>query len=179
MYVLDGAITMSAELKLRISRLVVSFFLILHAAMVLGFLTRDTAPGGWLRDQLRPYESLAGVYQNWDMFAPNPPGVDLWMEVWAIDSEGQRAALPPIRGAREHAYVEWRYQRGGKLERNLLNRKRRRTLKAYARTRCEAVPGASQIQIVSVRRRTPTPEGRLNGETHSFQRDDALVLTCP
>lgn len=147
--------------------------------MVLGFLTRDTGPGGWLRDQLRPYESLVGVYQNWNMFAPNPPGVDQWMEVWAIDAAGNKTALAPIRGERDQAHVEWRYQRAGKLERNLLNKKRRRTLKAYARTRCPLVPGTQKIEITRVRRHTPSPGERRDGETHTFQRDKELRLRCP
>jgi len=161
------------------ARLLVGVLAALHALTVCAALVARADLSDTPRAWVRPYESLAGVYQNWNMFAPNPPFSDTWMEVVAVGSGGKETALEPIHGARSDVAAEWRYQRAGKIERNLLSAKRKKWLKVYALGRCGEVPGTRRVRVMRVSRRTPKPADRLNGETYLLQRDRAVQVKCP
>ena len=160
-------------------RLLVILFLSFHAVTVVASLTRHSAAGAAVRSMTRPYESLLGIYQMWTMFSPNPPVADTWAAVRAIDADGQPHPLPAIRGAREDVSIEWYYRRSGKLERNMLEKNRRKYLRMYVQALCAADPRWQTIEVDRVRRHTPTPAERRNGAEPTVSQTVVLRSTCP
>lgn len=160
-------------------RLFVILFLIVHGVTVVASLTRHSATGAAVRSVTRPYESLVGIYQMWTMFSPNPPVADTWGALRAIDADGQVHPLPAIRGAREHATVEWYYRRSGKLERNMLEKSRRKYLRMYVQDLCAAEPRWQTIEVDRVQRHTPKPAERRAGAAPTVSQTVVLRSTCP
>ncbi|MFT5685505.1 MAG: hypothetical protein ACI8RZ_006457 [Myxococcota bacterium] len=160
-----------------LSRAVTSLLILLHLTAVVGSLAIGTPPGDWIRTHSRGYERLVGVYQGWSMFAPNPPIADRWMEVTGQTADGAWIPLTPLMGSREDVFVEWRYQRAGKLERNLLSKSRSRALKDYARWLC-AQEDVDVIRIEKVDTRTPAPARRRAGEPPTEKRTVVRTERC-
>jgi hypothetical protein len=165
-------------LRMRAGRLLVVLFLLIHGTTVTASLAHEHPTGAQLRKVFRLYESLVGVYQNWDMFAPGPPRRDTWMEVVALDAAGGRTPLPPLQGERADRTIEWRYQRTGKLERNLLGKKRKSALRAYARWLCQEHPEAARIEVIRVQQRSPTMQERRDGVATEASRETARSQQC-
>lgn len=73
------------------------------------------------RDGLRPYIVPSGLFQSWDMFSPNPKGINSYMEAIVIYQDGstQLWTFPRMEflSYRER-YVKERYR---KYEENLQN----------------------------------------------------------
>ncbi len=160
-----------------LSRTVTSLLLLLHLTAVAGSLAIGTPPGDWIRKHSRDYERLVGVYQNWSMFAPNPPIADRWMEVSGQTGGGDWIPLSPLIGSRADKRIELRYQRAGKLERNLLSRSRRVALEDYARWLCEQ-SGVDTVRIERIDQRTPSPEDRRDGAAATIKRSTVHTEDC-
>lgn len=162
-----------------IERILISLFLVFHLTMIADSIGRDTPPGRWIRPIIRPYERLLGVYQNWRMFAPNPPRVDQWMELEAAFPDGTVRPLPALIGAREPRLVELRYQRAGKLERNLLSNNFKKPLRRMLTHLCQQHPDARRVTVVQVSRRSPSPAARRAGDGPTIARKPARTVRCP
>jgi hypothetical protein len=159
-----------------LSRALTSLVLLLHLTAVAGSLAIGTPPGDWIRKYSRDYERLVGVYQGWSMFAPNPPIADRWMEVSGRSQEGW-IPLTPLMGSRESVWVEWRYRRAGKLERNLLSSSRRAALADYARWLC-GESDVDTIRIERIEQRTPAPAARRQGAEPETERTVVHTERC-
>ena len=170
---------MALDRKTRWYRRLIVAFLVMHSLSGLGSMTRGTAQGAALRGLFRPYESFLGVYQRWNMFAPVPPQSDQWSAVRHIDASGAVHSLPAIHGAREPATVEWYYHRRGKLERNLLPENRRRYLKMFARSQCEAIGDGGWVAVDRVQRKTPSPLQRQQGQAPQITAAEIVRVACP
>ena len=161
-----------------LGRVLTSLLLLLHLTAVAGSLLISTPPGDWIRQHSRGYERLVGVYQGWSMFAPNPPIVDRWMVFVGKDQSGEWVTLPPLMGARETVSVEWRYQRAGKLERNLMTTSRRRALRAYGHWLCEVHDSMVTVNVERHSQRSPSPEDRRAGATPTVERSTIRTQRC-
>lgn len=160
-----------------LSRAVTSLLLLLHLTAVVGSLAIGTPPGDWIREHSRDYERLVGVYQNWSMFAPNPPISDRWMEISGRTGDGDWIPQTPLMGSREETWIELRYQRAGKLERNLLSKARRAALKDYCRWLCEQ-SGVDTVRIKRIDQRTPSPADRRAGAVAPLKRSTVRTEDC-
>lgn len=152
-----------------LTRGLVSLFLVFHLCAVAGSLAKETRPGEIIRTITAPYEQLLGVYQSWNMFAPNAPKRERWMNVLGKTHAGTTQALPPLMGPRPDTPVEWRYRRAGKLERTLLIKRRKRGRMDYAKWHCRE-SGMARVRLYEVRVQTPSPKDR-------GRRDGARTVT--
>ena len=164
--------------SLAVRRALLSLLLIWHLVAVGAALALETAPGKAVRRYTRDYERLVGVYQNWNMFAPNPPQVDNWMQLTGTLASGEAVTLAPLVGARDDVWLELRYLRAGKLERNLLSEKRQKALQHFARQQCAQQPGLVQVMVTHVKRRTPTPQARRGGEAPALSTQVVAEVAC-
>jgi len=161
-----------------LGRALTSVLLLLHLTAVVGSLAIGTPPGDLIRTGSRGYERLVGVYQGWNMFAPNPPIVDRWMVVRGQDQSGDWVTLPSLMGAREAVFVEWRYQRAGKLERNLMTKSRRRALRAYGHWLCEVHDAMVTVNVERHSQRTPAPAEARAGATATMESTTIRTQRC-
>ena len=160
-----------------LARGLTSVLLLLHLIAVVGSLAIGTPPGDLIRSASRGYERFAGVYQGWSMFAPNPPVTDRWMVITGRTPSGEWISLPPLMGERETAAIELRYQRAGKLERNLLSSSRKRALRDYAQWLCRQ-HGVTRVRIEQVSQRTPKPSARREGAEPERMQTRARTEYC-
>ena len=98
---------------------------------------------------------------------------------FGVPTIGSSAALPSLIGQREPRWIELRYQRAGKLERNLLANNYRGALKRTLLHLCELNPEARRIAAIAVISKTPTPAKRREGATATIRREKAREVKCP
>ncbi len=161
---------------------VATVFLAFHLLMMAGSLLVDLPVGAAIRTLTGPYERFAGVYQGWDMFAPNAPRVTTWVEVEGRTAAGERVALPSISDDPDDRKINLRYLRRDKLGRNLAQT-HRATLQRSAADRACAVSKAEgaplrAVHLVALRRSTPTPGARRAGEAPILKRETLLERRC-
>ncbi|MEL6342111.1 MAG: hypothetical protein AAFV53_03190 [Myxococcota bacterium] len=158
--------------------ILVSLFVVYHLVMIADSIGRHTTAGAAIRPWIVPYERTLGVYQNWRMFAPNPPRSYQWMEMTLTDAAGNTQPLPLLMGARPPRQLELRYQRAGKLERNLLSQSRRKSLDRALRHLCTQHTDAKTITVTSAVQKTPSPAARRRGELLPIKRTVVKERRC-
>lgn len=139
-----------------------ALFLGWHSLAVLGSLGADTAPGAAVRRLTAPYERLLGVYQNWNMFAPNPPAITEWMEVEDTPRGGGAPTVHPgPHGPPPAGPVVFGYRRAGKFERTVMKANEKALRRAIIDARCAraAAAGAplARVRFLRVSRPTGAP----------------------
>jgi hypothetical protein len=159
-----------------------SALLVLHLSAVVASLLHGSPPGDLLRRWTRPYEHLAGVYQQWNMFAPNAPRATEWMEVVGLDPAGGRHPLPAVAGP-PSGEVQWLYSRRSKFERQLLGRGKGELRRGVAQWACagaaaQGLPLAA-VELWELRARTPPPAARVPFPQWERERSLLEQWPCP
>ncbi len=167
----------------RAVRLVLAALIGFHGLAVVGSLARGTPPGDAIRQVTRPYEKLMGVYQNWTMFAPNAPRSTRWMRLEGQGEDGTWRALEPPAGPPPDVVLATRYRRLGKVERNLLDKRRRFARRSLIEWHCAREAGTGRplrrVRVSEVTVRTPTPAERRQGLTHGPEVAAVEERSCP
>ena len=163
-------------------RVAVNLFIGFHALMIVGSLANGTAVGTVIRKVTGPYERFIGIYQNWDMFSPNAPRESTWTEISGLTASGAIIALPGMVEPPATTGVRIRYQRLGKLDRNLAKKERRAIRRGMTAWECANYTGEDALRYViftEVKRKTPAPADWQDGATRAEARREVERVRCP
>lgn len=164
-------------------RVAASGALLFHLLAMSGSVLIGSPAGDAVRRLTRPYEHLLGVYQQWNMFAPNAPRATEWMEIRAhVSGAAETHELAAMAGRPSRA-VKWTYSRRSKFERQLLGSGKRALRAGVAEWACRSaadLPGpASQVELWKVAMTTPQPAARADGQAWSESRTLLERWRCP
>ena len=156
-----------------LARTVLSAFVLLHLVASAAHYGRDTAVGRTLRQHTRDYETAVGLSQNWNMFAPNPPRSEIWLETEVLTTTGEWVASPRVTSS-PTGPIRFQYWRGGKEERYLfeddkIGLRRRKTARICAAAAARGEP-VSGVRYTRVWQRTPKPADARRGIEGEFKR---------
>jgi hypothetical protein len=77
-----------AALRQRIGRVAINAFIVFHLIVIIcAALPIDPAPIVEIRGLLWPYVLWTGLFQRWDMFAPDPPTINSYIKAVVIDQD--------------------------------------------------------------------------------------------
>ena len=168
----------------RLSRALLSLFLIWHLAAGVVGIGRSTALGKALSDVVRPYEQLLGIYQRWGMFAPHPPRKTIWPEAIGFTSSGDKVVLPIAWEDPDGDGVRRTYDHTTLLDRILIGGDHRRLRAGYinwlcARAEADGRP-VKRVEIYSVRQRILSPRAARRGDPLPDETREQLgKMWCP
>src|ERR1700744_1558389 len=75
-------------LRQRIGRLAINCFIVFHLVVIVcAALPIDPAPIVAVRGLVWPYVLWTGLFQRWDMFAPDPPTMNTYIKAVVIDQD--------------------------------------------------------------------------------------------
>ena len=174
----DGLLTMTHS---KIIRTLLSIAIVFHLLAVVGSLSYGTPVGDEIRTFTRPYEKLAGVYQNWNMFAPNPPKSAYWMEIVGFNEDGESQVIRSLVGPLPDRAIEPRYRRLFKLERTMLQKNKGLARKGLVQWLCAQDPALKKIKISRITLSTPRPLARRDNPHATSIRTVTPIQTrsCP
>jgi hypothetical protein len=160
-----------------------SVLLVFHLLAMLGSVLIGSPVGDAIRQVTRPYEHLLGVYQGWNMFAPNAPRSTQWMEVTAQVNGAFAPEDVASMSGRPSPLVKWTYSRRSKFERQLLDGGKRSLRAGLARWLCRSTEAelgqVSHVELWRVSMATPTPVERAPGATWEETRTLLERWPCP
>ena len=171
-----------APLSDRLRRAAVNLFIVFHALMVVGSLANGTPAGTVIRTVTGPYERFLGIYQNWDMFSPNAPRESTWTEISGLTASGAIVPLPGMVDPPATSGLRTRYQRLGKLDRNLVKKERKAVRRGMAAWECRHYKGEDALRYViftEMKRKTPPPAAWLDGADREEARREVERVRCP